>query len=219
MIPCLALALALALVWQVVGCSDMSQYGQSGFVARLVEGQAGAETPKTFIEFGCADGRKNSNTWMFECLGWRGFCVEPVDVIHGRKHGHRGVVCRPEEEGTLKAVTVASLSGLHGVRPNLWPFGARAQGVEQSRCVNLHTLRREHGIGEVGYMTVDTEGNEAELLRAYRPERWARFVQVECNERAACETIREVMTANFTLVRVWDFRNGRGGRDMLWRRR
>ena len=208
--------LSLVLLRQAVGrCPDMSQYGQSRYVAHLVEGTL---PPKTFIEFGCADGRENSNTWMFECLGWRGFCVEPIDIIRGREHGHRGVVCRPEEEGMMKAVMVASLSGLHGERPKLAPFGAHVRSVQQSQCVNLHTLRREHGIGEVGYMTVDTEGNEAELLQAYRPEQWARFVQVECNDRAGCDTVHAVMKPNFTLVHFWNFRNGRGGGDMLWRR-
>ena len=31
----------------------------------------------TFVEFGCADGIKHSNSYAFEQMGWSGLCIEP----------------------------------------------------------------------------------------------------------------------------------------------
>lgn len=198
-------------------CPDASQYGQSSFFLSTLR-QQNHNVPKTFIEFGCADGRENSNTWMLECLGWHGFCIEPIDTIRERKHGYRGVVCAPKKEGKTENVVVSRLPGLHGIKPNLAAFGTDAVRTERVKCLNLNTLRRQLNMTEVGYMTVDTEGNEASLLRAYKPD-WAVWIQVECNDRAACDAIKSIMRPRYILVHVFLFHNGRGGADMLWRRR
>ncbi len=201
----------IPLVWLCArACEDTSQYGQTTALLQLRGRGAG-----TFIEFGCADGRSNSNTHMLECLGWRGICIEPVDTIHGRQHGYAGAVCEPDKESV--DIVVASVEGLHGVNPDLGPFGAQQRDVKRVKCYNLHHLRKQHDLGNVTYMTVDTEGNEAELLQSYKPLDWVTWLQVECNHRKACSDVRAILGDDFMLKRFVPFNNGRKGGDLLFR--
>ena len=193
-------------------CRDTSQYGQTTTFQRFYGVGTG-----TFVEFGCANGVENSNTYMLECLGWSGFCVEPVDQIRSRAHGYQGAVCEPGQHRVN--ITVAGLSGLHGVQPNLAPFGVKAVGQKSVECYNLFDLRYKHGLEHVTYMTVDTEGNEADILRAYAPLDWVDWLQVECNTKEACDELRALLIGNFSLMRFFPFHNGRGGGDLLLRRR
>lgn len=194
-------------------CADVSQYGQTTSLLKMHGASIG-----TFIEFGCANGEENSNTHMLECLGWHGFCVEPVDVVRSRAHAYSGAVCKPGDNAT--DVVVASVSGLHGVRPDLEAFHARQAGVKRVRCYNLDVLRKQHALRHVTYMTVDTEGNELELLKSYAPLNWVTWLQVECNTAQACDNIRTFLKGEqFLMKQFFLFRNGRGGGDMLFRRR
>ena len=193
-------------------CRDTSQYGQTTKFLEMHRGLVG-----TFIEFGCANGIENSNTHMLECLGWHGVCIEPVDTITSRAHGLRGAVCEPGRESV--AIVVANKDGLHGVRPNLNPFGALATKVKTVKCHDLGVIREQHGMNNVTYMTVDTEGNESDLLEAYMPLDWVTWLQVECNTVRECVRVRGVLMHSFKIVHFFPFDNGRGGGDILFRRR
>ena len=193
-------------------CADVSQYGQTTAFLKRHGASRG-----TFIEFGCANGKENSNTHMLECLGWYGVCIEPVDIVRSRAHAYSGAVCKPGENAT--EVVVASLSGLHGVRPDLDAFHAKQMGVKRVRCYNLNILRQQHALKHVTYMTVDTEGNELELLKSYAPLDWVTWLQVECNTAQACDHIRTFLKGEqFEMKHFFLFRNGRGGGDMLFKR-
>ena len=192
---------------------DTSQYGQTSRIVELTRDWY----PHTFIEFGCADGISHSNTFMLEQMGWKGFCIEPVDTIKNRKNAYQGAVCPPDQENSIVTVTVASVSGLHGIRPKLSDFGKHSIGTKQVVCYNLNTLRRKHDMDFVGYVVVDTEGTEAELLRSYSFEKWAVFLQVECNDSHACAEIKGILRRDFYLMHTVDFHNGRGGGDLLFK--
>ena len=196
-----------------VGLKDTSQYKQTTFLLRKIS----SGTPRTFIEFGCRDGTAHSNTKMLEQMGWEGICIEPVETIRGRLHPYQGAVCPPSDEGTHVNIMLASAPGLHGIAPDLSGFRARPAGIKRVECFNLNTLRENHDLGRVGYVTVDTEGTEAQLLRSYNFEDWAHFLQVECNNAPACSIIKRILRRNFELIHTIQFHNGHGGCDLLFR--
>ena len=209
----MAMLAATLLALSLSGCVDVSQYGQTTALRQMHGAASG-----TFIEFGCANGKDNSNTFMLECLGWHGFCVEPVDVVRFRANAYSGAVCTPGQNAT--DIIVANMDGLHGVDPDLGAFRARRASVKRVRCYNLDDLRKRHDLHHVTYMTVDTEGNELELLQSYAPLDWVTWLQVECNTRHACDNIRTYLNKiSFTMKRFFPFKNGRGGGDMLFRHR
>lgn len=103
----------------------MSQYGQTPKFLKLSRLAFGS-----FIEFGCADGVRDSNTHMLECMGWKGFCIEPVETVMGRKHAYAGAVCPPNQSSV--DIVVASLNGLHGANPDLKSAGQMAKKVQKT---------------------------------------------------------------------------------------
>lgn len=171
----------------------------------------------SFIEFGCADGVRDSNTHMLECMGWKGFCIEPVETVRERQHAYAGAVCPPNQ--TSVDIVVASLNGLHGANPDLKSAGQTAKHIQKTKCYNLNDVRRQHHMDHVTYMTVDTEGNEPEILLAYSPLDWVDWLQVECNTGKACRRVHSILKTNFTFKAHFTFRNGRGGGDMLYYRK
>lgn len=196
-------------------CTDHSQYGQTKFILDRVT----RALPKTFVEFGCRDGTVHSNTKMLECRGWKGACVEPIETIHSRKHGYQGAICSPQDEGTRKPIIIASAPGLHGTNPDLGAFHHHKIGTKNVQCLNLDHIVASLNLSAVGYITIDTEGSEEEIIKAYWPLPWAtNFVQVECNTDAACSGIRRIMSPLFSFIHFFPFNNGRGGGDTLWHR-
>lgn len=202
----------LALVIHVVSmkCKDTSQYAQTSFFLSLHR-----EVNGTYIEFGCGNGIHNSNTYMLECMGWTGFCVEPVNIIQNRAFAYNGAVCPPGK--TKTSIAVASKDGLHGEKPNLDMFGARVIDTKIVQCYNLNQLRKKHRMNHVTYMTVDTEGNELELLLAYSPIDWVTWLQVECNTRYDCIKLKRALHSQFKLVSFISFGTGEGGGDLLFK--
>jgi hypothetical protein len=67
------------------------QHGEDFLLDRIFESKADG----FFVEVGCIDGRRFSNTLIFEERGWRGLCIEAheqyVDLI--RKNRPHSIVC------------------------------------------------------------------------------------------------------------------------------
>lgn len=151
-----------------------SQHGEDFILDLLLAGRSSGY----FVEVGCIDGRRFSNTLTFEERGWRGLCVEAhagfIEAL--RANRPRSVVCHcaaaesDQEGATFFANERGSLSTLDGSKEDEFRegfgdyfVGFEEQVVEKRR---LDTLLETHaGSVPIDILSLDIEGYENEALR------------------------------------------------------
>jgi FkbM family methyltransferase len=144
-----------------------------------------------FVECGAADGVSGSNSYMLETrYGWRGLLVEPArswhaDLAKNRRCliDHRCVTDRTGDRALFRDCAERPLSTLEHYRRSD-RFGQMRERAERYEVdtVSLNDLLDQHGLAEVDYLSVDTEGSELMILQAldfgrFRP----RLITVEHN--------------------------------------
>lgn len=154
-----------------------SQLGQDLFVLNEVE----FKNTGFFIEFGATDGITFSNTYSLEKLGWDGILVEPAKVWHSTLEKNRAVcvekkcvwknsddklmfreVSGEKENGELSTIAAYSRNDKHkSVRDSV----GTNYLVE---TISLHDLLKKYNAPrEIDYLSIDTEGSEYEILKAF----------------------------------------------------
>ena len=130
-----------------------------------------------FVEVGCIDGRRFSNTLTFEERGWKGLCVEAhsgyIELL--KKNRPNSVIChcavadKDIEEVTFFANSRGSLSTLNKAKELEFKekFGIFFTGFEEQRINQrrLDTLLEENNITEIDILSLDIEGSEVEALK------------------------------------------------------
>ncbi len=130
-----------------------------------------------FVEVGCIEGRRFSNTLTFEERGWKGLCVEAhsgyIELL--AKNRPNSVICHcaaaeKDEDGvTFYANSRGSLSTLDRSKEEEFKkgFGKFFTGFEEQKIVKrrLDSLFREFGVKEIDLLSLDIEGYEVEALR------------------------------------------------------
>ncbi len=174
-----------------------SQLGQDLFALAV----AGDTSPKFFVEFGATDGVRLSNTFLLESeLGWTGILAEPAKVWHQQLKANRVSAidnrCVYSRSGeSLAFLEVASqaeckaspeLSGLEQFANNGdWASGIRTgfSNRYSVETVSLRDLLDSHDApGEIQFLSMDVEGGEFEILKAYDfRDRVIRSICVEHN--------------------------------------
>ena len=188
--------------------SFYSQNGEDFLLCRVFEGQ----TQGRFVEVGCIDGRRFSNTLALEELGWDGLCIEAhpdyMDLLRANRPGSAVVHCavgdRDQSQVTFYANRRGSLSTLkpemeQHFREHYAPYFS---GFEPCTVPlrTLSSLLDEHGIRDIDVLSLDIEGGELDALRGidfsrHRP----RLLVVECltpQEVLAVESI--LLPAGYT---------------------
>ena len=140
-----------------------------------------------FIEIGCIDGRRFSNTLTFEERVWKGLCVEAhADYIQLlEKNRPNSIVCHcgagecDEDDVTFYTNPRGSLSTLDkskeaefSKRPAKYFSGFSDQTVNKRR---LDTLLQEFNIKDIDILSIAVGGSEVEVLKGidfdlYRPK-------------------------------------------------
>ena len=162
----------------------------------------GAEVPGFFVEFGATDGIHLSNSYLLETnFGWRGILAEPAQVWHKRLRKNRSslidiraVTAVSGEEVNFHETKTAELSHLEQVGVSS-PDGATTDTFRTYRVqtVSLNDLLHCHG-APVGfnYLSIDTEGGEAEIIESFDVEFWkVGLITVEHNFGASRALVRE----------------------------
>jgi FkbM family methyltransferase len=162
--------------------SYYSQHGEDVALSLLFQ-----DAPRgVFVEVGCIDGRRFSNTLTFEERGWTGLCVEAhagyINLLkHNRPHSiiaHCAAGEQDEDNVIFYSNPRGSLSTLDPTKEEHFRthYGAFFHGFEPQRVNKrrLDSLFRQHGIREIDILSLDIEGSEAEALRGidftrYRP--------------------------------------------------
>lgn len=135
-----------------------------------------------FVEFGAADGRFLSNTFLLEkSFGWSGILAEPARSWHDDLFHNR--TC---------SITTKCISDVTG---RLLPFNECAKGEYSSlftedrnpsymvETISLNDLLRQVNAPEViDYLSIDTEGGEFAILRSIDFSRYIfKFITCEHN--------------------------------------
>lgn len=159
-----------------------SQQGEDFVLDQIFDGKAQG----FFVEVGCIDGLRFSNTLTFEERGWKGICIEAhADYIEALRKNRPGSIVLHCAAGEADQSDVAfyansrgSLSSLDRgkeqyFKENYTEFfhGYQVQTVTKCR---LDTVFDMHHVGEIDILSLDIEGYEVEAMRGldlarYRP--------------------------------------------------
>jgi FkbM family methyltransferase len=142
-----------------------------------------------FVEFGASDGLTGSNSHMLEtCYGWRGLLAEPArswraELANNRRCliDHRCVTDRTGARVLFRDCAERPLSTIEAYR-RADRFGGKRASARRYEVdtVSLNDLLAEHGLGEIDYLSVDTEGSELMILSAFDFARFRpRLITVE----------------------------------------
>lgn len=126
-----------------------------------------------FVEFGAADGTRLSNTYLLEKkFHWEGIAAEPARVWHDalrrNRNCHIEVSCVWSSTGQALPFAESALHELSTVagRSDAKPRGfRRAYDVPSISLLDL--LAKYDAPRNIDYLSIDTEGSEYEILKAF----------------------------------------------------
>jgi FkbM family methyltransferase len=165
-----------------------------------------------YVDIGAFDGRHLSNTYVFEQLGWSGICVEPhPEYFPFLKRNRPNATCvgaaivpAPTPSVAFMKERLGLLSGVAADRtPGLEARYARRnmtfEGFETVEVPALtpDMLMENHAPGRKRFeiLSIDTEGTDLEVLRAFDFARYQpSAVVIEANDEADREPIISLMS-------------------------
>ena len=172
-----------------------SQIGQDKFVNEyLFQNKKGG----VFVDIGANNGITISNTYFFEKeLGWQGICVEPIPAVFEKLKQNRQCICiQACVAKTTKQDKFLQITGysqmLSGLKSNYHPnhlkriyneiktHGGSVSEINVS-CYSLNDLLEKYGVPHINFLSIDTEGNEFEILKAFDFSKYT--VDVICFEQ------------------------------------
>jgi FkbM family methyltransferase len=127
-----------------------------------------------FVDVGAYDGYIASNTYVLEKrYGWTGICIEPNAKNFRRLQKCRACICSDAcvagKTGEVDFLEAGPWGGIIGAYPRGWDAVlsryVRTRRIVKKCCVPLGDILRRHGAPEViEYLSLDTEGSEADIL-------------------------------------------------------
>lgn len=184
---------------------SQAQLGQD--VVALALSGAGGSAHGYFVEFGAADGIILSNTDLLEKqFGWTGIVAEPARVWHPTlaknrdcQVDYRAVWRNSGELLKFNETTAAELSTLEPFSSHDMHADARADGkIYTVETVSLLDLLVANGAPPVvDYLSIDTEGSELDILRAFDFSKFRfKVISIEHNGTSARQQIYELLKAH-----------------------
>jgi len=167
----------------VVEAKYHSQVGQDKYVhEQYFRNMKGG----VFVDIGAHDGVTINNTYFFEKeRNWNGMCIEPIPYMYKRLRQNRSCVC--VEGAIAKEHKKASflcfennefLSGLKDAydprhlkriesreKDTQSPYHGTSRYIEV-QCYTLNELLAKHHFSHVNFLSIDTEGNEFDILQS-----------------------------------------------------
>ncbi|MFP4370089.1 MAG: FkbM family methyltransferase, partial [Candidatus Kapaibacterium sp.] len=184
-----------------------SQFGEDYLIHKFF----GNKKDGFFLDIGAFDGVFLSNTYMLEQLGWKGICVEPNPVIFEFLEEQRPDSINVQKacvgDNDTKSITLnADPTGLftsvqkvdkdHDMEQIYSKLGMDYKTDEltvEAGTINGIIESAGHE-GKIDFISIDTEGNEAGILKSfdfekYRPE----LLIIEANNADAEQEIKNIM--------------------------
>ncbi len=204
----------------------LSQKGQDEFVLMEVfdAKRRGLKRNGYFVDLACADGVRINNTLFMERhLGWRGLLIEPNPHFHESVRAHRvSPLCTDCIASTQTEVEFridnAMLGGIVGEGYDN-SEAVRGEELANAEIIRLRTrplaeVLEEHGApAEIDYLSLDVEGAELEVLRAFPFDRY-RFSCITI-ERPPFELDLLLDEHGYTQVRLQQYDTFYVHRDIL----
>lgn len=181
-----------------------SQHGEDHLLLAAFEG----EPPGFYIDVGAFDGVHLSNTWVFEQLGWRGYCLEPSPrmfrLLVGNRPGARCIeaaaAAGPGELELLidPTMLLSSVTADESSVRAAFNVAAQARQLDADdfvrtpvRTIALDDLLRQHAPPQsVDLVSIDVEGAEMQVLDGFDLEyHRPRVVVLEANTTAARDAL------------------------------
>lgn len=157
-----------------------SQHGEDFVLSLLFPGKRDG----IFVEVGCIDGRRLSNTLHFEKIGWKGLCIEAhndyIEMLRKNRPAsmvvHAAIGDHDEDHVNFFANSRGSLSSLDESRKvDFEGYGQYFTGFELQK-VPMRTLTSVFeacNIKEtIDFISIDIEGHEVHALRGLDFERY-----------------------------------------------
>jgi len=154
-----------------------AQGGQDAWLLFNVFGGRARGRNFSFIDIGCNDGITGSNTWhLSQSQGWSGVCMEAdpntFKKIRNRSGRSDGVnLAVSNSSGPLRFTRISDpVGGLSGLSATLGPprGSFRRSSITVSAISPRQLLRRYFGHqATIDYVSVDVEGAELSILRAW----------------------------------------------------
>ena len=157
-----------------------SQSGQDKFLNEII---FNGKRNGTFLDIGANDGITFSNSYYFEKeLGWKGICFEPLQSAFKKLIKSRSSIninaCASNEDKTDHFLSISGygemLSGLKSkyddrhlqrIADTIKEYGGEMSEVE-IQCKDINKLLLQYSFLEIDFVSIDTEGNELEILKA-----------------------------------------------------
>lgn len=160
-----------------------------------------------FVEFGATDGVEGSNTLLLEReYGWTGILAEPARVWHNDLKRNRSVFIDHScvfsttgEQIVFREVAGDAQLSTALAFANSDHHSASRGGIDYSvPTITLHDLLvRHHAPRTIDYLSIDTEGSEYEILKAFDFSAFdIQIITCEHNYSAAREKVHALLSAN-----------------------
>lgn len=191
-----------------------SQYGQDEFIDKVVLNR---KRNGFFVDIGAHDGINLSNSYYFESSrNFNGVCIEPnpkvFDILKRNRKCTLLNVCIAEVETEVKFLAIDGyaemLSGmidkyhpehLKRIESYITDHGGSKQEIKV-KAIPLHNINLLRNT-DVDYMSIDTEGNEIDILRSIGYKK----ININCLsiENNYHDTNIEVLMAHNGFIKVY----------------
>lgn len=191
-----------------------SQLGQDIWALQ----KAGYKWQGYFVEFGAADGILLSNTFLLEKeFGWNGICAEPNPSFNRELKRNRNCIvsdaCIADKTGkTVSFVLANEYGGIEEYANNDMHSDKRGEYMIAGKTVKLETISlndfpvRHNAPRHIDYMSIDTEGNEWDILKDFPLDEWdIRCLTIEHNDTIHKDEIRRFMAKHGYAFKAVEF--------------
>lgn len=174
-----------------------------------------------FVDIGANDGISISNSYLFERLGWRGFCVEAnpqtyATLKQNRRCDTYNLAIFSKNIGiTTFVASDSDCSALDTLEMNLTKsHKERIDGLGETKTISVKTatfnevMQNYPDVRHIDFMTLDVEGGEMEVLRGIDFDKYSFGVMtIEHNYTEQKEKIIEFLSKKgyrILMQNAWD---------------
>jgi FkbM family methyltransferase len=149
-----------------------------------------------YIDIGANDGMRSSNTYLFEKIGWKGICIEPIPdlfkvLTENRKCDCYNVAISDKNNEDVEFIRAAGVEALSGLKNEMTEFHkeriVREKGeiqIIKVKTITFDELMSYHqNIDYIDFLSIDVEGAEMSILKAIDFKKYKfGLITVENNE-------------------------------------